>query len=113
MKNRTIRVKGIEITIFLKEQDDYISLADIVRYKDQNEPIDIIKSGRGAVLPLNLLGFGKSCTTRLLKRSNSTALCTKPVATHFMLSPDKWIETTNAISITTKRGHQCLNVKES
>lgn len=29
MKNRTINVKGSEIAVYRKEQDDYISLTDI------------------------------------------------------------------------------------
>lgn len=33
MKNRTISVKGSEITVFRKEQEDYISLTDIARYR--------------------------------------------------------------------------------
>lgn len=31
MKNRTINVKGSEITIYRREQEDYISLTDMVR----------------------------------------------------------------------------------
>jgi hypothetical protein len=43
-KSRTISVKGSEITVSRKEQEDYISLTDIARYKNPNEPIDIIKN---------------------------------------------------------------------
>lgn len=31
MKNRTINVKGSEIAVYRKEQEDYISLTDMVR----------------------------------------------------------------------------------
>jgi len=44
MKNRTINVKGSEITVSRKEQEDYISLTDIARDKNPAEPIDVIKN---------------------------------------------------------------------
>jgi hypothetical protein len=44
MKIRTISVKGSEITVSSIEQEDFISLTDIARYKNPNEPIDIIKN---------------------------------------------------------------------
>ena len=33
-KNKTINVKGTEITVFQGEQSDYISLTDIAKHKD-------------------------------------------------------------------------------
>ena len=44
MKNRSINVKGSEVSVYRKEQDDYISLTDIARYRNPNEPIDVIKN---------------------------------------------------------------------
>jgi hypothetical protein len=44
MKNRTINVQGSGITVSRKEQYDFISLTDIARYKNPNEPIDVIKN---------------------------------------------------------------------
>ncbi len=43
-KNKTIIVKGTEITIFQGELTDYISLTDIARYKDAEHTDDIIKN---------------------------------------------------------------------
>lgn len=44
MKNRTINVKGSEITVSRKEQEDYISLTGVARYKNPTEPIDALKN---------------------------------------------------------------------
>ena len=41
MKTRTISVKGSEITISSKGQEEYISLTDVARYKNPSEPIDL------------------------------------------------------------------------
>jgi hypothetical protein len=42
--NQKITVKGTEIIIFREREQDYISLTDIARYKDPDEPKDIIKN---------------------------------------------------------------------
>lgn len=44
MKNQKIEVKGTEIVIYSKKDDDYISLTDIARYKNPNEPKDVVKN---------------------------------------------------------------------
>jgi len=41
MKSEKIAVQGIEVTIFQKEQKDYLSLTDIARYKNLHEPKDV------------------------------------------------------------------------
>ncbi len=43
-KNKTITVKGTEITIYQGEQSDFISLTDIAKYKDAEHTDDIIKN---------------------------------------------------------------------
>lgn len=44
MKNQKIEVKGTEIVIYLKKDDDYISLTDIARYKNSTAPKDMVKN---------------------------------------------------------------------
>ncbi len=41
-KNKTINVKGTDITIFQGEASDYISLTDIARYRDASNMDAII-----------------------------------------------------------------------
>ncbi|WP_083765065.1 KilA-N domain-containing protein [Geotalea uraniireducens] len=40
-----------------KEQEDYISLTDIVRYKNPNEPIDIIKNWLRSRTTIEFIGL--------------------------------------------------------
>ena len=56
-KNKTINVKGIEITIFLNEQSEYISLIDIARYKDIERTETIIQNWIRNRNTIELLGF--------------------------------------------------------
>ena len=40
-----INAKGMEITVLSKgDMDDYISLTDIARYKNPDEPKDVVKN---------------------------------------------------------------------
>ena len=44
MKNRKIEVKGTEIVVYSKKDDDYISLTDIARHKNPTAPKDVVKN---------------------------------------------------------------------
>jgi hypothetical protein len=44
MKSEKIDVQGTEVTISQKEQEDYLSLTDIARYKNPHEPKDVVKN---------------------------------------------------------------------
>jgi len=44
MAKRKVNVKGTEIVVFSKEKEDYISLTNIARYKNPNEPKDVVKN---------------------------------------------------------------------
>ena len=76
-KNKTINVKGTEITVFQGEQSDYISLTGIAKHKDAANTDDIIKNWLRIEIRLNCWVFGKRFTTRILNPSNSTGLESK------------------------------------
>ena len=56
-KNKTINVIGTEVTLFSVENNDYISLTDIARYKDAEHTDDIIKNWLRNRNTIELLGF--------------------------------------------------------
>ncbi|MCO5240089.1 MAG: KilA-N domain-containing protein [Chitinophagaceae bacterium] len=62
-KNKKITVQKIDITLYVDNQQDYIALTDIVRYKDVGYSDDIIKSWMRNRNTIELLGFGKQFTT--------------------------------------------------
>jgi len=48
MKNKTttiINVNNNEVRVMRVENDDYISLTDLARYKNPGDPSDVIKNG--------------------------------------------------------------------
>ncbi len=67
-------MKGTEVTVLSIDQDDYISLTDIARYKDSANTDAIIQNWLRNRNTIELLGFGKQYTTPILNPSNSRGL---------------------------------------
>ncbi len=50
-------VQGKEITVITREEDDYISLTDIARYRNNNAPADIVKNRMRSRSTIEFLGL--------------------------------------------------------
>jgi len=86
-KSKPIKVKGTDIVMFIKENEDYISITDIARFKNAVEPKDIVKTGCEAAVQVNSWDYGKKYINQILKGSNSTPLCTRLEATRLYSHP--------------------------
>ncbi|MDP3683756.1 MAG: KilA-N domain-containing protein, partial [Ignavibacteria bacterium] len=103
-KNKTITVKGTEITIYQGEQTDYLSLTDIARYKDAENTDDIIKNWLRNRNTIELLGFWEQMHNLTFKPVEFDGFRKQAGLNSFTMTPKKWIETTNAIGIVSKSG---------
>jgi hypothetical protein len=56
-KKQIIEVKGTPITIIQVNQSDYISLTNIARHKNPNEPKDIVKNWMRSKTTIEFLGL--------------------------------------------------------
>jgi hypothetical protein len=103
-KNKTINVKGTDITIFTGEQDHFISLTDIARYKDATSMDTIIQNWLRNRNTIELLGFWELMYNPGFKPLEFEGFKKQAGLNSFVLTPKKWIETTNAIGIISKPG---------
>ena len=103
-KNKTIIVKGTEIAVQLSKEVDYISLTDIARYKDANHTDTIIQNWLRNRNTVELLGFWETMYNPNFKPIEFEGFRKQAGLNSFVLTPKKWIETTNAIGITSKSG---------
>jgi len=103
-KNKTITVKGTEITIYQGEQTDYLSLTDIARYKASENTDDIIKNWLRNRNTIELLGFWEQMHNLTFKPVEFDGFRKQAGLNSFTMTPKKWIETTNAIGIVSKSG---------
>ena len=103
-KSKTINVKGTDITIFQNNESEYISLTDIAKYKDANNSDDIIKNWLRNRNTIELLGFWEMMYNENFKPVEFDGFRKQAGLNSFVLTPKKWIETTNAIGISSKSG---------
>jgi len=103
-KNKTINVKGTEITIFQSEESDYISLTDIARFKDLERTETIIQNWLRNRNTIELLGFWEQLYNPDFKHIEFDVFRKQAGLNSFTLNPKKWIEATNAIGLISKSG---------
>jgi hypothetical protein len=103
-KNKTINVKGTEITIFQSEDTDYISLTDIARFKDLERTETIIQNWLRNRNTIELLGFWEQLYNPDFKHIEFDVFRKQAGLNSFTLTPKRWIEMTNAIGLISKSG---------
>lgn len=84
--------------------DDYISLTDIARVRNPDEPKDVVKNwlrNRGTV---EYLGLWEKINNATFKGVEFDSFRLQAGSNSFTLSPNKWIEATGAIGIKSTVG---------
>jgi len=100
-KNKTITVKGTEIAIINKGDQEYISLTDMVKGFGDDTMIYSWMRNRNT---LEFIGIWEELNNPDFKGNEFVTFKTQAGLNSFNLTPRKWIETTNAIGITSKAG---------
>ena len=99
-----INANGTEISVISKgTEDDYISLTDIAKYKS-DEPNDVIRNWIRNRDTIEFLGLWEQLNNPDFKPVEFDGFKNEAGKNSFVLSPQKWIESTNAIGITSKSG---------
>jgi len=100
-----ITAKGTEITVLSQgNDDDYISLTDIAKYKNLEFPADVIKNWLRTRFTIDYLGAWEQLYNPNFKLVEFDQFKSEAGTNAFVLSPQKWIESTNAIGLTSKSG---------
>jgi len=97
-----IKVKGIDITIISKNDNDYISLTDMVRNHENNNVI--ISNWLRQKNTLEFLSIWEKINNPDFKLIEFDELIKDAGLNRFAISPKKWSETTGAIGIVSKSG---------
>ena len=99
-----INVKDKDVTIISVENVDYISITDIAKYKNVNNSDDVIKNWMRNRNTIELLGLWETIHNENFKPVEFDGFRKEAGLNSFVLTPKKWIETTNAIGIISKSG---------
>ena len=104
-KKETIEAKGFTIQIYTEDfKNDYISLTDIARYKNAHEPKDVVKNWLRVRDIIEFLGLWETIHNPDFKGVEFDSFRKEAGTNAFTLSPQRWIEKTNAIGIVSKSG---------
>jgi hypothetical protein len=103
-KKITIEVQGTAIAIVSQKDEDYISLTDIAKYRNKQEPFAIINNWMRSRSTIEFLGLWEKLSNPDFKPLEFERFRSEAGNNYFVLSPQRWIGSTNAIGFISKSG---------
>jgi len=103
-KKSVIEVQGTDISVLSKSDVDFISLTDIARYRNSQEPFSIINNWMRSRSTIEFLGLWEKLSNPEFKPLEFERFRNEAGSNYFVLSPQRWIEATQAVGITSKSG---------
>lgn len=101
---KSINVKGKKVAIFIKKNNEYISLTDVARYKNPEEPKDVVKNWLRSKNTIEFLGLWEKINNPDFKGVEFDSFIKQAGSNAFVLSPNKWCKKTKAIGLTSASG---------
>lgn len=93
----TVRVQQIQ-------QDDYISLTDIAKYRNADDPRFVIQNWMRTRFTVEFLGIWEQLNNPDFNRVEFEAVKNESGSNAFVMTPTKWASLTGAIGIVSKSG---------
>lgn len=103
-KNKIMNVEGIGIVIKEIDSQKYISLTDIAKKKNSEEPRFVIINWLRNRNTVEFLGIWEKIHNPHFNRVGFATVKSNAGLNSFTISPSKWIEVTNATGIVSKSG---------
>ena len=108
MSNKNIKtninVNDNLINVIRINNNDYISLTDIARYKNPENPGDVIIKWMSNKSSFDFYSLWEELFNNNFKLAESREFKIDSATQSFTMSPSRWINLTNAIGFITKRG---------
>ena len=103
-KIKKIEVKGLAIITFEKNTFDFISLTDIAKYKDSERTNYVIQNWMRTRSTVEFLGLWEKLHNQNFNSIEFDAFRNESGSNSFSLTPQRWIEKTNAVGLVSKAG---------
>lgn len=105
IKKDQISAKGFDIEVYTEDfKNDYISLTDIAKYKNTDDPRFIIQNWMRNRNTLEFIGLWEALNNPNFNRVQFDTFRNEAGLNRFTMTPSKWIESTGAIGIVSKAG---------
>jgi hypothetical protein len=101
---KEITTLGIPVGIQQKRNLDYFSLTDIAKFRNRSQSDDIIKNWLRNRNTIELLGLWEQIYNPNFKSVEFDGFKKESGLNSFVLTPKKWIQSTNAIGIISSSG---------
>ena len=101
---RKIKVKDNTVEVISVNNSEYISLTDLARYADNEEPRLPIRDWMRKKEVISYLGLWEQLNNKNFKGGEFASFKNEAGSNKFKMSPQKWIKTTDAIGIISKSG---------
>ena len=99
-----LNVKDNLIKVIRINNIDYISLTDLARYKNSNNPGDVIIKWMSNKSSFDFYSLWEELFNEKFKLAESREFKNDSASQSFTMSPSRWINMTNAIGFISKRG---------
>ncbi|MDU5099477.1 MAG: KilA-N domain-containing protein [Peptoniphilus grossensis] len=100
-----ISAKGFSIQVYTEDfKNDYISLTDIAKYKNTDDPRFVIQNWMRNRNTLEFIGLWEALNNPNFNRVQFDTFRNEAGLNRFTMTPSKWIESTGAIGIVSKSG---------
>jgi len=103
-KHTEIIVLAEAVRIQRIKRDDYISLTDIAKFKNSDDPRFVIQNWMRTRFSIEFLGIWELLNNPDFNRVEFDTVKNASGSNAFVMTPSRWIELTNAIGIVSKAG---------
>jgi len=93
-----------QIRVMRIENEDYISLTDIAKYKNPDDPSDVIKKRLSNYDTVEFLGLWEELSNENFNSAEFSRIKREEPKKSFTMTPSKWCTDLNAIGITYSKG---------
>lgn len=102
----TIHAEDTDISVlsFTDGKEDYISLTDLAKHRNPEFPADVVKNWMRLRNTVEYLGLWEKLNNPAFKLVDFDQFKNESGSNTFVLSPQKWIKSTNAIGMISKSG---------
>jgi hypothetical protein len=104
MSKTKLNLNEIEIVLYKQNEEEYISITDMAKYRDSERTNYIIQNWMRTRSTVEFLGLWEQLNNPNFKGIEFDAFRIESGSNSFTLTPKRWIESTNAIGITSKSG---------
>lgn len=103
-----LKVNENEVRILRVNNEDYISLTDLAKYKNPKEPSDVIKKWMSNFDSIEFIGLWEELNNPDFNSAEFLQIKNEAPKKSFIMTPNNWCKSVNAIGIIAGKGKYSL-----